>query len=206
MEAIFYKQFEWKQPQLFVYEILGTEAELAQYELLKGSFLRHSIKGHPLYFTRKYCGNIRPFVFWPKKKDYFIEYKEILSLEMPFINLRNNLWTIIDKSISKDPRPGKFEQLWSINRKSYDNFNDSLDQLDQYLKEKLFETLIACQIPIAPHTSMEEAELEELFNELDEAYKEIADELRSQAFEEEIYRQGREEIASWGEVGYWNMD
>ena len=164
MNAVFYSKV--RNRDLFIYEIDGTEEEIAQFKNVLGENYRSNEDGKALFFTKFYSGPQQSLVLYNNK--YMIDLKKLIFLESDFKNAGQNLWKIVDHSVSKDPRLLKVNDLWSSNRNNFEQFNNSIHDLPENLKLRLFKILDEYGISISPHANLKPDELVVLISQIED--------------------------------------
>jgi len=189
-----------KNRDIFIYSVDCTEIELEKFKTVLGEHYRED-DGTPLLFSRWYLGNSRPIIKY--KGQYILESYELFKLSNEFKSKGHNIYGIIDHSVAKDPRVDEIKELWSVNRKNEGNLNSSLFKLPKDLKLKLEKFLLEYNIEKASFFDWSEEkankEIEEIIYEEKEAWKDYE-------ADRAMDRAARDEIDSWGEEGYWNID
>ena len=174
MNAVFYSKV--RNRDLFIYEIDGTDEEIAQFKNVLGENYRSNEDGKALFFTKFYSGPKQTLVLYNGK--YMIDLKKLIFLESDFKNAKQNLWKIIDHSVSKDPRLSKVSDFWSSNRNNFEQFNNSIHVLPKNLKLSLFKAMHAYGISISDHVKLNPEELIERIENIEEQEETLRDVLR----------------------------
>jgi len=234
MEAKFLNKF--KNQDLFIYEISGSENEILQYKkclpsndvfnepwcsfFIKEGITKNEHRINPLFFTKHYYGKKRPFVFY--KNHYRVEAKSLIKLDVDFIKQKQNLWKIIDHAVSDDSTDfSKFNEAKNLDDFEEGRYEDYLSkpELRFWSLNKLSSPEYNNSIHKTPidlknklFEVLKEYEIKISFHakfdekELQKYYEDEAKAYKDAEMDRDANKMYKDETDSWGEDWHWNVD